>query len=208
VRDDLREYAVEHFGSPDGVLIVDETGFVKTGIESVGVQRQYTGTTGKIDNCQIGVFLCQATELGTAFLDRKLYLPKEWAADPERRRKAGVPGEVTFATKPELARQMLERAFAEGVPRRWVTGDSVCGSSRALRRWLEEQRQPFVLAVPSNESLWAGPIWEEGHVQTAAEMAGGLPPEGVPAALRWPRIEGRAALRLGSDPALAAPVDR
>jgi SRSO17 transposase len=115
--------------------------------------------------------------LGTAFLDRKLYLPKEWAADPERRRKAGVPGEVTFATKPELARQMLERAFAEGVPRRWVTGDSVCGSSRALRRWLEEQRQPFVLAVPSNESLWAGPIWEEGHVQTAAEMAGGLPSE-------------------------------
>jgi SRSO17 transposase len=88
-----------------------------------------------------------------------------------------VPGEVTFATKPELARQMLERAFAEEVPRRWVTGDSVCGSSRVLRRWLEEQRQPFVLAVPSNELLWAGPIWEEGHVQTAAEMAGGLPPE-------------------------------
>jgi SRSO17 transposase len=115
--------------------------------------------------------------LGTAFLDRKLYLPKEWAADPERRRKAGVPGEVTFATKPELARQMPERAFAEGVPRRWVTGDSVCGSSRALRRWLEEQRQPFVLVVPSNESLWAGPIWEESHVQTAAEMAGGLPPK-------------------------------
>jgi len=177
VRDDLREYAVEHLGSPDGVLIIDETGFVKKGTESVGVKRQYTGTTGKIDNCQIGVFLCQATEAGTAFLDRELYLPKEWAANPERRRKAGVPGEVKFATKPELAQQMLERAFAEGVPRHWVTGDSVYGASRTLRRWLEEQQQPFVLAVPSNESLWAGPIWEDGQVQTAAEIAGGLPQE-------------------------------
>jgi SRSO17 transposase len=177
VRDDLREYAVEHLGTDDGVLVIDETGFIKKGTESVGVKRQYTGTTGKIDNCQIGVFLCQATEAGTAFLDRELYLPKEWAANPERRRKAGVPGEVKFATKPKLAQQMLERAFSEGVPRRWVTGDSVYGSSRTLRRWLEEKRQPFVLAVPSNESLWAGPIWEDGQVQTAAEIAYRLPSE-------------------------------
>jgi len=177
VRDDLREYAVEHLGSPDGVLIIDETGFIKKGTESAGVKRQYTGTTGKIDNCQIGVFLCQATESGTAFLDRELYLPKEWALDKERRRKAGVPDDVKFATKPELAQQMLERAFAEEVPRRWVTGDSVYGTSSALRRWLEEQKQPFVLAVPSNESLWAGPIWEEGQVQTATEIASGLPKE-------------------------------
>lgn len=177
VRDDLRGYAVEHLGSSDGVLIVDETGFVKKGTESVGVKRQYTGTTGKIDNCQIGVFLCQASESGAAFLDRKLYLPEEWATDMERRRKAGVPEEVEFATKPELAQQMLERAFAEEVPRRWVTGDSVYGSSRTLRLWLEEQRQPFVLAVPSNESLWAGPIWKEGQVQTAAEITNRLPPE-------------------------------
>ena len=140
-------------------------------------ERQYTGTTGKIDNCQIGVFLCQATELGTAFLDRKLYLPKEWASGTGRRRKAGVPDDVEFATKPELARQMLERAFAEGVPRRWVTGDSVYGASRTLRRWLEEQKQPFVLAVPSNEPVWTGPIWEEGQVQTAAEISAGLPSE-------------------------------
>lgn len=166
-----------HLGSDDGVLIIDETGFVKKGTESVGVKRQYTGTTGKIDNCQIGVFLCQATESGTAFLDRKLYLPKEWTFDTERRRKAGVPDDVKFATKPELAYQMLERAFVEGVPRRWVTGDSVYGASRTLRRWLEQQKQPFVLAVPSNESLWAGPIWEEGQVQTAAEIADGLPQE-------------------------------
>jgi SRSO17 transposase len=177
VRDDLRDYVVEHLGSDDGVLIIDETGFVKKGTESVGVKRQYTGTTGKIDNCQIGVFLCQATGSGTSFLDRELYLPKEWVANPERRRKVGIPGEVKFATKPELAQQMLERAFAEEVPRRWVTGDSVYGSSRRLRRWLEEKRQPFVLAIPSNASLWAGPIWEEGQVQTAAEIAGGLPSE-------------------------------
>ncbi|WP_263841490.1 IS701 family transposase [Salinibacter sp.] len=177
VREDLREYAVEHLGSDDGVLVIDETGFIKKGTESVGVKRQYTGTTGKIDNCQIGVFLCQATEAGTAFLDRKLYLPKEWAADTERRRKAGVPDEVEFSTKPELARQMLERAFAEGIPRHWVTGDSVYGASRTLRRWLEEQKQPFVLAVPSNESVWTGPIWEEGQVQTVAEIADRLPQE-------------------------------
>ena len=164
-----------HLGSMGGVLIIDETGFIKKGTESVGVKRQYTGTTGKIDNCQIGVFLCQATESGTAFLDRKLYLPKEWAADMERRGKAGVPEEVVFATKPELAQQMLERAFAEGVPRRWVTGDSVYGTSRTLRRWLEEQKQPFVLAVPPGGSLWAGPIWEEGQVQTAGEIASDLP---------------------------------
>lgn len=111
MRNDLPEYAVEHLGSSDGVLIIDEIGFVKKGTESVGVKRQYTGTTGKIDNCQIGVFLCQATESGTAFLDRKLYLPKEWALGTERRRKAGVSGEVKFATKPELAQQMLERSL-------------------------------------------------------------------------------------------------
>jgi SRSO17 transposase len=117
VRDDLRTYAVGHLGSDEGVLIIDETGFVKKGTESVGVKRQYSGTAGKVENCQIGVFLCQASEEGAASLDRKLYLPKEWATDMERRRKAGVPEEVEFATKPELARQMLERAFDEGVPR-------------------------------------------------------------------------------------------
>jgi SRSO17 transposase len=175
VRDDLRTYAVEHLGNDEGVLIIDETGFIKKGTESAGVKRQYSGTAGKVENCQIGVFLCQASEEGAAFLDRKLYLPKEWATDMERRRKAGVPEEVEFATKPKLAQQMLERAFAEEVPRRWVTGDSVYGGSRALRLWLEGQKQPFVLAVPSNESLWAGPIWEEGQVQTAAEIADRLP---------------------------------
>lgn len=177
VRDDLREYVARHLGSSEGVLIVDETGFVKKGTESVGVKRQYTGTTGKIDNCQIGVFLCLASEDGVAFLDRALYLPEDWATDRERRRKAGVPEEITFATKPELARQMLERAFAEEVPRRWVTADTVYGGNRTLRRWLEEHRQPFVMAVPSNEPLWTGPIWKPGQVQTATAIAAGLPAE-------------------------------
>ena len=107
----------------------------------------YRNNRGETHNCQIGVFLCQGSEAGAAFLDRKPYLPEDWATDMERRHKAGVPEEVEFATKPKLARQMLERTFNEGVPRRWVTGDSVYGSSRSLRQWLEGQKQPFVLAV-------------------------------------------------------------
>jgi SRSO17 transposase len=125
VRDDVRAYVVEHLGSHEGVLVIDETGFVKKGDKSVGVKRQYSGTAGKIDNCQIGVFLGYASEAGHALIDREVYLPEEWASDQARRAEAKVPGEVGFATKPELARQMLERAFAAGVPCRWVTGDSI-----------------------------------------------------------------------------------
>ena len=169
------------------MLIIDETGFIKKGTESVGVKRQYTGTTGKIDNCQIGVFLCQATESGTAFLDRKLYLPKEWALGTERRRKAGIRHRAAPKGRNTRRGRVCHEARAGPAdagprlrgrgPRHWVTGDSVYGASRTLRRWLEEQKQPFVLAVPSNESLWTGPIWEEGQVQTAAEISAGLPTE-------------------------------
>src|SRR5947199_2004860 len=109
VRDDLREYVVEHLGAPDGVLIVHETGFLKKGTKSVGVQRQYSGTAGRRENCQIGVFLSYASPKGRTFLDRELYLPREWADDPERRQEAGVPEEVAFAAKPELAKRMLQR---------------------------------------------------------------------------------------------------
>jgi SRSO17 transposase len=118
VRDDLRAYVVEPLGDADAVLIVDETGFVKQGTHSVGVQRQYSGTAGRVENCQIGVFLGYASASGSAFLDRALYVPKDWATDASRRQAAGVPEAVTFATKPQLARQMLQRAFAAGVPRR------------------------------------------------------------------------------------------
>src|SRR5688500_5547253 len=122
VRDDLRAYVVEHFGDPAAVLVLDETGFLKKGSKSVGVARQYSGTAGRIENCQIGVFLAYASPRGHAFLDRALYLPKVWAEDAERRAAAGIPPEVGFATKGELAQAMLARVFAAEVPASWVTG--------------------------------------------------------------------------------------
>lgn len=155
VRDDLCAYVVEHLGDPRAVLVIDETGFLKQGAKSVGVKRQYSGTAGRIENCQIGVFLTYAAPAGHALLDRELYLPREWADDAERRREAGVPEAVSFATKPELARRMVERALVAGVPAAWVTGDSIYGGDRRLRVWLEQQGQPFVLAVTSAEPLWA-----------------------------------------------------
>ena len=154
VRDDLRQYVVEQLGDAEAVLVMDETGFLKKGLKSVGVQRQYSGTAGRIENCQVGVFLAYASHKGSALVDRALYLPQEWANDQQRRREAGVPETVKFATKPELARQMLERAVKTGVSVAWVTGDAVYGSDRRLRLWLEEQGQPFVLAVSSKEALW------------------------------------------------------
>ena len=176
VRDDLRAYVVEHLADPEAVLIVDETGFLKKGAKSVGVQRQYSGTAGRIENCQIGVFLAYATPRGRTCLDRELYLPKEWANDAARRAEAGVPADTTFRTKPALARAMLERAFQAGVPAAWVTGDEVYGRDRRLRVWLEEQEQPFVLAVATNEALWA--LTDRGPQQVAAAViAAVLPPE-------------------------------
>ena len=156
VRDDLRTYVVETLGDPDAVLILDETGFLKKGTHSVGVARQYTGTAGRIENAQVGVFLAYASPHGTAFLDRALYLPKEWADDPDRCKKVGVPQPTPFATKIQLARSMLERAFAAGVPAAWVTGDEVYGSDWKLRRWLEEQKRPYVLGVRGNQYVTTG----------------------------------------------------
>jgi len=153
VRDGLRAYVAEHLADPAAVLIVDETGFLKKGRKSVGVQRQYSGTAGRIENCQVGVFLAYATPQGRTFLDRELYLPQGWADDRARRDGAGVPADATFRTKPELARVMLERALDAGVPAAWVTGDAVYGHHPALRRWLEARRQPYVLAVPANEPV-------------------------------------------------------
>lgn len=155
VRDDLRAYVMEQLGDPRAVLVIDETGFLKQGTKSVGVKRQYSGTAGRIENCQIGVFLAYAAPEGHALLDRELYLPREWADDAERRHAAGVPEAVSFATKPELARRMLARALEAGVPTAWVTGDSIYGGDRRLRVWLEQREQPFVLAVTSAEPLWA-----------------------------------------------------
>jgi SRSO17 transposase len=153
VRDDLRGYVVAQLGDADAVLVLDETGFVKKGTKSVGVQRQYSGTAGRIENCQIGVFLGYASRHGHALIDRALYLPEVWANDPARRGAAGVPEDTAFATKPQLGRQMLISAFAAGVPCRWVTGDSVYGADYALRRCIEKSGRGYVLAVTSRQRL-------------------------------------------------------
>jgi SRSO17 transposase len=155
VRDDLVDYVVQELGDDDGVLVVDETGFLKKGRHSAGVQRQYSGTAGRIENCQIGVFLSYASRHGRALMDRELYLPKEWASDPERRAAAKVPDAVEFATKPQLARRMIERAVAARVPFAWITGDEIYGDDRRLRVWLEQSDLHFVLAVASNQYVWA-----------------------------------------------------
>lgn len=154
VRDDLQSYIVEHLGDSSAIGVLDETGFLKQGKKSVGVKRQYSGTAGRVENCQIGVFLGYATNKGFAFLDREIYLPQEWANEQQRREAAGVPEEVKFATKPQLARVMLERARTAGVALAWVTADTVYGNDRRLREWLEENEQAYVLAVACTERVW------------------------------------------------------
>ena len=156
VRDELRGYVLEHLADDESILIVDETGFIKKGEQSVGVKRQYTGTVGKRENCQVGVFLAYASELGQAFIDRELYLPEEWAEDKERRERAGVPEEVGMRTKPELAKEMLRRALEAGVKAEWVVADSVYGDSRRLGMFLEDREQPYVLAVSGKAYVWVG----------------------------------------------------
>ena len=156
VRDDVRDYVVEAIGEPGGVLVADETGFVKKGRRSAGVQRQYSGTAGKTENCQIGTFLCYATGRGRALIDRELYLPRSWTDDRDRCRDAAVPDEVEFATKPEQARTMIERAVAAGVPFGWFTADEAYGQNPGLRRWLEEQDIAYVMATRCDDEVPAG----------------------------------------------------
>ena len=155
VRDDLRDYVVVQLGDPVGVLVVDETGFLKKGSKSAGVARQYSGTAGRIENCQIGVFLGYATSAGRTFLDRELYLPAAWIDDRDRCREAGVPDAVDFATKPTLAIGMLARALDAAVPAGWVTADEVYGQHYRLRASLEQRRMPYVLAVPVTQRVIA-----------------------------------------------------
>ena len=206
VRDDLREYVVEHLGDPEAVLVVDETGFLKQGNKSVGVQRQYSGTAGKVENCQIGVFLAYGSRRGRAFLDRELYLPQVWAEDGERRHEAGVPEGTVFRTKGQLARVMIARAVAAAVPFGWVAGDTVYGNDGKLRRWLEGQGISYVLAVKNNETLGVGT--ESGLAPVAARrLAQQIPDD------QWERLSagegskgprlydwGRVLLRPGSEP--------
>ena len=153
VRDELCRYVLGSLGDEQAVLVVDETGFLKQGNKSAGVKRQYSGTAGRVENCQVGVFSAYATSQGKAFIDRELFLPKEWVGDLPRRREAHIPDEVALATKPELAKTMLQRAFDAGVKAAWVTGDAAY-SGYGVRSWLEDKRQPHVLAVASNFHVW------------------------------------------------------
>lgn len=156
LRDEVRRYAAEHLlAAPEGgVLIVDETGFLKKGTKSAGVQRQYSGTAGRIENSQVGVFLALAGSRGRALIDRALYLPKSWCEDRGRLDEAGVPAEVGFATKPQMARRMIRSALDAGIVPRWVLGDSVYGSDYQTRRFLESRGQAYVMAVTSRQRLW------------------------------------------------------
>jgi SRSO17 transposase len=170
VRDDLRSYVVDHLGDPDAVLVVDETGDVKKGSATVGVQRQYTGTAGRIENAQVGVYLVYAGARGHAFIDRSLYLPKSWTGDADRRAEAGVPAKVQFATKPSLARTMITRTLDAGVPAGWVAGDEVYGADPQLRAELEQRGIGYVLAVASNHR-----VTTPAGTAPAAELASTLP---------------------------------
>lgn len=175
VRDDLQTYVVEHLGDPGAILVVDETGVVKKGTASAGVAKQYVGCVGKIENAQVGVFLAYATPTGVAFLDRALYLPREWTDDPARRQQAGIPATVSFATKPQLAQAMLERARTAGVAAAWVTADSIYGDDRRLRMWLEAQEQPFVLAVSGKEYVNVAATWTQRRVRALLHELTDLP---------------------------------
>src|SRR5258706_16049279 len=170
VRDELRPYVVEQLGdAASGVMVVDETGFLKKGTKSAGVARQDSSTAGRRENQQIGVFLLYASDRGAAFMDRALYLPDEWVGDAARRAEAKIPATVGFSTKGELARDLLARAFAAGAPARWVVGDTIY-SGDELRRWLEGQGRSYVLAVPSTHG-----IWTRGHQVTVERLVEQLP---------------------------------
>src|SRR3954467_2625812 len=182
-RDLCRGYVVEHLGAPDGVLIIDETGFLKKGTRSAW-RASIPGRRG--ENCQIGVFLAYASAKGHALIDCELYLPKEWTDDRERCTAAAVPEDIEFATKPRLAQRMIERALTAGVPVSWVLGDEVYGNDRRLRLWLEQHERPHVLAVKATEPLWAL-VAGQGAIQVPArDLATAEPLEG------WRRLSAGA----------------
>jgi len=170
-RDRLQQFVIETFGDAEGIGVVDETGFLKKGTRSVAVARQYTGTAGKRENSQVATVLRYATKDAHVFLDRHLYLPEAWALDRTRRAQAHVPEEVSFATKPQQAMTMLEHAWEQGVPMRWVTGDEVYGDSPRLRETIQAHGRFYVLAVSANTRVWT----ERPEVQEPAEQTGGRP---------------------------------
>ena len=170
VQAQLREYVKDTLGSTEAVLILDETGFVKKGERSAGVQRQYSGTAGRIENSQVGVFVGYASERGYALVDRRLYLPQSWTEDRERCRAAGIPDGVEFQTKPALGLEMLKSALESGLSAGWVAGDEVYGRDSKLRRWLEEHHQSYVLAVASDQRLWQKDLLQHRVDELAARL--------------------------------------
>lgn len=156
MRDDLRGYLLEHLAGPSGVFVADETGFLKKGTKSAGVQRQYSGTAGRIENCQLGVFLTYVTSTGRALIDRELYLPVSWTDDRDRCAEAGIGEDVAFATKPQLARRMLTRLIDAGIPVGWFSADEAYGDNPGLRTWLEQQHLNYVMAI-SCDTAFATP---------------------------------------------------
>ncbi|EME65479.1 transposase [Rhodococcus ruber BKS 20-38] len=178
VRDDVRDYVVERLGDRGGGLIVDDTGFLKKGTRSAGVQRQYSGTAGRVENCQIGVFLAYASTAGHALIDRELYLPESWTCDRDRCRAAGIGDEVEFATKPVLAQRMIERVLDAGVPFSWLTADEAYGQVKYLRVWLEARDVPYVLATRRNDDVFTS----DGRFGRVDEMIAAAAPK------QWRRI--------------------
>ena len=165
--DEWIAFVVETLGHPEGIEVFDDTGYLKKGTKSVGVKRQYTGTAGKVENGQVGVFRVYVTPRGQTFLDRRLYLPQEWCENPERRREARAPEEVEFRTKPELAAEMLSHAWRQGVPMHWITGDEGYGDSTELRDliWAKEGWDD-VLAVSANTPVWTERPAPESSTET------------------------------------------
>jgi SRSO17 transposase len=187
-RDLCRDYAVERLGAAGAVLVVDETGFLKKGKHSAGVARQYSGTAGRVENSQVGVFLAYSSRKGHALIDRRLYLPQVWAEDFGRRRTAKIPEAVPFRTKPEIARAMIARALDAGVPCDWVLGDEVYGADRQLRMMLEGRGRPYLLAIRSNDKLWSELGGRSGQHAPAA-LAQALPPRA------WRRLSAGAGAK-------------
>jgi SRSO17 transposase len=173
MRDVGRTYIVDHLGDEDGIMPIDESGFLKKGKKSCGVARQYSGTAGRVENCQIGVFLSYASPKGHSPIDRRLYLPEEWIHDSKRLREAGVPEGVEFRTKPQLALQMIKEATSSGVPYRWATGDCVYGDSRIIREWLERKQKSYVLCLSRKEYINDG-----SQYTSVGNILNGLPSEG------------------------------
>jgi SRSO17 transposase len=173
VRDDVRDYVVEAIGDKDAVLIGDDTGFLKKGVRSAGVQRQYSGTAGRTENCQVGTFLAYASAKGRALIDRELYLPASWTDDRERCRDAGIPDEVAFATKTEHFKAMILRTVQAGVPFAWVTADEAYGQSKSLRRWMEQRAISHVMCVKTSDTV----ITRGAGERRVDELVAGLAPQ-------------------------------